>query len=161
LVSSTQYNSNYPLLHLLGEIRNQIYHYVIGGHEAASIYREENTNYMELEVSLYNEAGETERCWADLFNLSHVCKELNQKTKVLPYTHTVFQARPGTEFGVLLSLLKEDKMKLIILFRSVSNTTTTSIVGSTRLQFWMDCTTVLARRPLCLVLLLVQARRAW
>jgi hypothetical protein len=102
-----------PFLRLPGEIRNEIYRYVIGGHEALPFWVNSDCTEVELRASLYNESGETGQGWTELFNLSYVCKRLNTETRTLPYKLTVFQVDLGAVFETFLNKLKEKKKQLI------------------------------------------------
>ncbi|KAI4677689.1 uncharacterized protein J4E84_009008 [Alternaria hordeiaustralica] len=107
------HNRGSPLLSLPGEIRNQIYHYVIGGYEACPTWDSGACIDVELRASRYNTSGGTRKCWAELFNLTYVCKQLNMETKNLPYELTVFQADIAAAFERFMCQLKEEKKQLI------------------------------------------------
>jgi len=107
------HNRNSPLLRLPGEIRNQIYHYVIGGHEACPTWDSRDCLDVELRATRYNTSGGTREGWAELFTLSYVCKQLNMETKNLPYELTAFQSDICAAFDRFLCQLKEEKKELI------------------------------------------------
>ena len=125
------HNRDSPLLRLPGEIRNQIYHYAIGGHEACPTWDSGACYDVELRASRYNTSGGTRKCWAELFNLGYVCKQLNTETKNLPYQLTVFQADIGAAFERFLCQLKEEKKQLITTVSSASSTSTVLASGPT------------------------------
>ncbi|KAI4662054.1 uncharacterized protein J4E78_004845 [Alternaria triticimaculans] len=109
----TLQNRDSPLLRLPAEIRNQIYGYVIGGHEACPTWDSGACIDVEIRASRYNTSGGTRKCWAELFNLTYVCKQLNMETKSLPYELTVFQADIGAAFERFMCQLKEEKKQLM------------------------------------------------
>jgi len=109
----TLQNRDSPLLRLPAEIRNQIYGYVIGGHEACPTWEDRDCLDVELRATRYNTSGGTREGWAALFMLSYVCKQLNMETKNLPYELTAFQSDICAAFDRFLCQLKEEKKELI------------------------------------------------
>jgi len=109
----TLQNRDSPLLRLPAEIRNQIYGYVIGGYEACPTWSSGDCIDVELRAAKYNTSGDTRDCWAALFMLSYVCKQLNMETKNLPYELTVFQSDICAAFEMFMCQLKEEKKQLI------------------------------------------------
>ncbi|CAA9957448.1 hypothetical protein PTMSG1_01056 [Pyrenophora teres f. maculata] len=73
------------LLGLPGQIRNQIYSYVIGGHTIHCSYP---VGCNVTPFKLYGLYGK-ER-WNRLFSLSLVCRQLNHEAKNLPYELNTF-----------------------------------------------------------------------
>ena len=136
---STALNSQKsPLLRLPGELRNQIYEYVIGGSEFYSYKDGPNSLHFRLCAKPYGEpTQESHANWSNLFSLSISCKQLLKETSHLPWSLNIFQVGLGPEFDNFLAQL-DDKHKQLIAMVSFG----LKVLVSPELARWMTEYTV-------------------
>ena len=115
MASSYEKKQKSPLLSLPGELRNKIYEYALGGNLISPFYLGDDDTVFFLRSAQYGNPQDqsTEEAWAKLFNLSKVCRQLYQETKLLPYKLNVFNICLGGAFGSFLSQLKDVNKKAI------------------------------------------------
>ncbi len=101
------------LLRLPGEIRNQIYGYVLGGYDVYT-YKVSLDGRMThiLECSKNDTTGEGATSWEETVQFTTVCRQIQEESRLLPFELNIFNAS-GKSFEEWFALLNEDQRNAI------------------------------------------------